>query len=131
MDPISLAIATGIASKGSELAIDHGSRAWRRLTQIVKERLRRDHDGSELLQGSALTELGANQINHLSEILTALRQRDRGFDEQLRGAWQEVIDLRRTDGQVNNMMTGTAGGHVIQAGHISGGVTLGKVHPLS
>jgi hypothetical protein len=127
MDPVSIAIATTIASKGTELAIDRGSQAWRRLVEIVKKRLGRDRDGAELLKESALNELSADQIDRLCDILTALRQRDQAFDDQVRGAWQQVIDHRQVDDRVNNVMTGTAGGHVVQAGQISGGIRFGKV----
>jgi hypothetical protein len=125
MDPVSLAIATAIASKGTEMVVGRGADAWRQLMKIVKDRLARDRGGVELLRESALDELSEDQINRLGTILTVLRQHDPAFDDQVRRAWQ-AVDLHQ-ESRVHNVMSGTAGGHVVQAGRISGGVRLGRV----
>lgn len=128
MDPISLAIAGAVAAKGAEMAVKQTPEAWRRLTTFVRDRLSRDDRAVELLS-AAQAEQKPELIEGLAKEISRIRQQDPVFDNDIRREWAAIMVAQNRANQATNILTGSVGGHVVQATEISGGISFGSAPP--
>ncbi|WBC06991.1 hypothetical protein [Micromonospora sp. WMMA1947] len=128
MDPISLAIAAGIATKGTEIAVGRGAEKWSQLVAAVRKRLIGDLDGSALLAKAESEGLSSPEIDLLAKLIDSAQSEDATFQSTLQENWGQLVQVQHSDERVTNIMSGKAGGHVVQAGEISGGLSMGEVH---
>ncbi|GAA4608402.1 hypothetical protein BJY16_006825 [Actinoplanes octamycinicus] len=125
MDPISLAIAGAVAAKGAEMAVQQTPDAWRRFVAFVRDRLSREDRGAELLTAAEADQKPV-VVEALAEEITRLRQADPTFDRALQQQWTAITVAPQTrSNQATNIVTGSVGGHLVQATEISGGVSFG------
>lgn len=111
-DPILMSIATALATKAATGLYD-----------LVKGKLRKNPEAAGELE--AADPARPETVRALAERLDVERQADPGFATALEGEWQRLQGGAQTaDGGVNNQVTGTVHGKVVQAGDIHGDITF-------
>jgi hypothetical protein len=126
-DPFLVAIAAALAGKTAGAAASRGASAFRSLMSLVRRKFETDGGGAEVLD-AARAEPDDEKVAALGAALEAAARDDPGFAEQLRSLWGQVQNELRADrGGVVNEVSGTVGGHAVQARDITGGVSFGEV----
>jgi hypothetical protein len=128
-DEILMAIATALAAKAADAAAGAAHGAWTRLVRLVRDRLGGDARGAAAL---ATARARPDDREAVSELAGALEQAatDQEFGAELRALWLEAEpQVSATGASAVNVVTGTVGGHLIQARdlHVEGGLHLGDV----
>jgi hypothetical protein len=110
------------------MAVKQTPEAWRRFVTFARERLSREDRAAELLT-QAQTDQRPETIEVLAEEITRIRHEDLVFDGDLRRAWAAVTvaPVQNPSNHATNIVTGSVGGHLVQAGEIFGGVSFGPV----
>ncbi len=126
MDPINLAIAAAVSAKGAEMAVTRAPVAWRGFLRVLRDRLAREKQAAELLE-QAQTSRKPATVQSLAEEISRIRQADTNFDQELRRAWSLVVATSPQLSNTTNIMTGSVGGHLIQANEVSGIMSFGDV----
>jgi hypothetical protein len=113
-DPILVSIAAALASKGAATIYD-----------VVKAKFAGNRAAIEALESADGATPESPLVHTLSEHLEQAEQDDKAFSEQLRNRWHEVsIAQDANDGGINNLISGSVSGNVIQARDINGGITF-------
>ncbi|GHF53058.1 hypothetical protein FHX82_004246 [Amycolatopsis bartoniae] len=111
-DEILMSIATTLATKAATGLYD-----------LVKSRFGKDREAVAELE--AADPERPETVRALAERLATVEQADAAFADELRGEWQRVEGGRQTaTGGVNNQVTGTVHGKVLQAGDIHGDISF-------
>ncbi|GAA5169629.1 MULTISPECIES: hypothetical protein [Amycolatopsis] len=105
-DEILMTIATTLATKAATGLYD-----------LVKNRFSRHPEAAGALEAADPADEGS--VRALAERLDAEAQADPEFAAALRGQWQQTAN-----GGVNNQITGTVHGKVVQAGDIHGNISF-------
>jgi len=122
-------VAAAVAGKAAEAAIQGGRAACAALVKIVRERCHHDRQASEALE-AACSAPGETAVAELARALERLAVTDPDFAGQLRDLWPRVVtELSADEGGVVNSVTGSVGGHLLQARdlHAEGGIHLGEI----
>jgi hypothetical protein len=132
MDPFILAIATAVASKTADAVVGGGQSACAALVKLVRERFSHDKAAAAVLETASSNPENKAAVADLAETLERLALADADFEMRLRKLWPAVeVELSASEGGVVNSVTGSVGGHLIQARDIrieSGGLHFGDVH---
>lgn len=129
-DEIMMAVASALAGKAAEAAVDGARGAWGALVRLIRGRFDRDRGATEALEAAQAQPSDQGAVQELGQALERVAAADPGFAEQMRALWpQASAELSARDGGVINVNTGTVGGHLIQARdlRIEGGLNLGDV----
>lgn len=126
-DPVMSSVAAAVAGKAAEAAVQGGRVACAALVKIVRERCHRDKRASEALEAACSAPAEA-AIAELTWALERLAAADPVFVSQLRDLWPRVTIELSDDSSVINSVTGSVGGHLLQARdvHIEGGLHFGE-----
>ncbi|MFI9006678.1 hypothetical protein ACIGNX_05520 [Actinosynnema sp. NPDC053489] len=101
------------------IAASLASRAVAGLYELVRARFADDPVASAALTAAEGTPPDSPQVKRLGEVLERAVQADPAFGAELR-AHHAVTQ----SGRVNNQVTGTVHGTVVQAGDITGGINI-------
>jgi hypothetical protein len=130
-DPVMLSVASALAGKAAEAAVDGGKTAWGALVRMVHTRFGRDEEASAALETAVARPDDAAHVAELARELERIAADDPEFGARMRVLWQWAsTELSARQGGVVNSMTGTVAGHLIQARdlHVQGGMHLGDTH---
>jgi hypothetical protein len=131
VDEIMLAIASALAGKAADAVADSARETWGRLVRLVRDRFRGDERGTTVLAAARGRPGDSDAVHELAGVLAQAAAADQKFGADLRALWLTVgPQLSAAGGSVINVVTGTAGGHVIQTRdlHVEGGIHLGDTH---
>jgi hypothetical protein len=126
------AVATAVAGKAAELAVQGGKNACASLVKLIRERLGCDKDATAALETASGHSQDNAAVAALALALERLTAQDADFAARLRTMWPSVeAELSARDGGMVNSATGTVGGHLMQARDVSveGGLHFGDVRP--
>ncbi|HUY45476.1 MAG TPA: hypothetical protein VMV92_07090 [Streptosporangiaceae bacterium] len=130
-DPVMLSVASAMASKAAEAAVDGGRTALGALVRVIRKRLAGNQTAGSALDTAIAAPEDPAVIEEFAQLLERIAAADAGFAEQVRGLWPRAqAELSASDGGVVNTSTGTVGGHLVQARDLDlqGGLHLGDVH---
>lgn len=129
-DPMMLSVASAVADRAAETAVDAGRAALAALVRLVRRRLTASSAGQAALDSAASDPGDQSAVGQLAQALERAAAEDSEFAAQLRGLWPRVqAELSAGEGGVVNSSTGTVRGHLIQARdlNVHGGLHLGDV----
>jgi hypothetical protein len=129
-DEIMVAIASALAGKAAEAVAGSAREAWSRLVQLVRDRFRVDADADTSLEAARGHPDDREAIGALAGALERAAAVDEAFGAELRALWLQVAPhLSAAGASAVNVVTGSVGGHLIQARdlHVEGGLHLGDV----
>ena len=127
-DPVMLSVASTVADRAAEAAIDGGRAAMAALMRLVRRRLAATSSGTAALDDAVRAPGDQAAVETLARALEHAAAEDPGFAAHIRDLWPQVqAELSACDGGVVNSSTGTVGGHLIQARDLSvdGGLHMG------
>jgi hypothetical protein len=126
-DPFLVAIAAALAGKTAGAAASRGASAFRSLVSLVRRKFGTGSAAAASLD-AAQAEPDDEKVAALGEALETAARDDPEFAERLKSLWGQVQNELRADrGGVVNEVSGTVGGHAVQARDITGGVSFGEV----
>jgi len=126
-DPVLVAIAAALAGKAAVTVASSGASALRSMFDLVKRKFAAEPGAANALEAARAEPEDSERIDALTRALEEATRRDPQFAEQLRALWGEARSEQRADrGGVINEVSGTVGGHVVQARDITGGVSFGE-----
>src|ERR1700690_4272377 len=128
-DEILMAVATALAAKAADAAAGAAHEAWTRLVRLVRDRLGGDAQGAAALEGGPAPPGGRVAVRELAGALERAAA-DQAFAAEVRALWLEAEpQLSAAGASAVNVVTGTVGGHLVQARdlHVKGGLHLGNV----
>jgi hypothetical protein len=129
-DPVISAVAAAVAGQAAEAAIAGGKNACAVLIRLIRERFGRGTDASAALEQAQENPENEVAVAAVASALERLVAADASFAVRLRELWtQASLELSATDGGVTNSVTGSVGGHLMQARdlHVEGGLHFGDV----
>lgn len=131
-DEIMVAVAAALAGKAAEAAVQGARGGWGALVRLVRQRFSGDLAAAAALQAAGGRPSDQAAVRELARMLERAAAADAGFAARLRSLWPEAsaeLASQAGAGDVVNTVTGTVGGHLIQAGdlHVEGGLRLGDV----
>jgi 2-polyprenyl-6-methoxyphenol hydroxylase-like FAD-dependent oxidoreductase len=129
-DPIFTSIATAVAAKSAEVAVQGGKDACAALIRLIRERFRHDKDAAEALESAQRSHDDKAAVAGLAQALERLVSADADFASRVRDLWPRVAaELSASKGGVVNSATGFVGGHLMQARdvQVEGGLHFGDV----
>jgi soluble lytic murein transglycosylase-like protein len=127
-DPVMMSVASTLASKAAEAAVDGGKTAWGALVRMVRARFGRDQAATAALEAAEARPDDPAHVAELAQVLERIAAADADFAARMRALWQPAsVELSARQGSVVNNVTGTVAGHLIQAKdlHVEGGIHLG------
>jgi hypothetical protein len=131
-DPILVAIAAALAGKAAVAVASGGASALRSMLDVVKRKFSADPEAARALDDARAQPDDDEKIDALGTALDKAARADPGFAQQLHSLWgqaqwgQAQTELIADHGGVVNTVSGSVGGHVVQARDITGGVSLGE-----
>ena len=129
-DEITVALASALAGKAAEAAVDGVQGAWNALVRLVRERFTRDDAAAKVLDAAQAEPDDQAAVHKLRRALDRVAAVDPEFAEQVRALWPLASqELSALDGGVLNMSIGAVSGHLIQARdlQVHGGLYLGDI----
>jgi hypothetical protein len=129
-DPFLSTVATAVAGKAAELAVQGGKDACAALVRLIRERFGRDKDATTALGAARDNPQDGAAIAELARTLERLTLQDADFAARLRELWPRAeAELSASHGGVVNSATGSVGGHLMQARdvRVEGGLHFGDV----
>ncbi|MGW1728433.1 ATP-binding protein [Streptomyces sp. NPDC002306] len=128
-DPVTLAIATTLATKGAEALAAGIQDAWSGLSRLVRARFRGDPEGQAALQDAEEAPQDAEALDRLARMLDAAADIDPDFGRRLRSTWVAAHHqaVAREDAMVGQASGNTVGGHLIQAREVHVGSAQGPL----
>jgi hypothetical protein len=129
-DPVISSIATAVAGKAAELAVQGGKDACAALIRLVQERLRHDKQAVTALEAARRRPKDQTAVENLTLTLERVAATDPGFATRLHELWPRAeAELSAAEGGVVNSATGSVGGHLMQARdvRVEGGLHFGDV----
>ncbi len=130
-DPIMLSVASTLAAKAADVAVESSKTAMAALIRIVRDRFAGDKVAAGTLEAAQAAPENPVAVQELARVLERTAAADVGFSVQVRALWTEAqAELSAHDGGTVNSNTGTVGGHLIQTRdlHVEGGLWLGDAH---
>jgi hypothetical protein len=129
-DPILSSVATAVAGKAAELAVQGGKEACAALVRLIRERFSHDKAAAAALDAAHGKQAQDAAVADLARALERLTSQDAAFAARVRELWPQArAELSASDGGVVNSATGSVGGHLMQARDVkvSGGLHFGDV----
>lgn len=129
-DEIMVAIASALAAKAADAVAGAAHETWARLVRLVRDRFGGDGHGATALEAARGRPGDCEAVHELAGALERAAVADQGFGAELRALWLEVgPHLSAAGASAVNVVTGTVGGHLIQARdlRVEGGLHLGDV----
>jgi hypothetical protein len=129
-DPFLSTVATAVAGKAAELAVQGGKDACAALVRLIRERFGRDKEATTALEAARDNPQDSAAIAELARTLERLTSQDADFAARLRELWPRAeAELSASHGGVVNSATGSVGGHLMQARdvRVEGGLHFGDV----
>jgi hypothetical protein len=129
-DPFLSMVATAVAGKAAELAVQGGKDACAALIRLIRERFGRDKDATTALGAARDNPQDGAVIAELARTLERLTLQDADFAARLRELWPRAeAELSASHGGVVNSATGSVGGHLMQARdvRVEGGMHFGDI----
>jgi HEAT repeat protein len=131
-DPILSSIATAVAGKAAELAVQGGKEACAALIKLIRERFSQDRAAAAALEAAQGKPAQDAAVADLARALERLTSEDAVFAAQVHQLWPRArAELSASDGGIVNSATGSVGGHLMQARdvRVEGGLHFGDVQP--
>jgi hypothetical protein len=128
-DPIMMAVASALAGKAAEAAVESGKSAWASLMRLVRTRFARDEAATVALRALEAQPQDPVRVRELALALERINASDAEFRGQLHTLWQSAsVELAAQEGGVVNSVSGTVEGHLLQARdvRVEGGLHLGS-----
>jgi hypothetical protein len=129
VDPIMMSMASALAGKAAEAAVDGGKTAWGALVRTVRTRFAGDKTAAAALELAEAQPRDPARVQELAVILERIAARDSEFRASVAALWPRAsAELAASEGGVINNVSGTVSGHLIQARdlHVEGGLHLGE-----
>jgi hypothetical protein len=129
-DPVIASIAAAVAAKVAEAALHGGKEASAALVRTIRERFGRDKDAKIALETAQRIPEDEAAIAVLARELERVAAEDAAFAARIGELWPEVsAELSAGDSGVVNSVTGSVGGHLMQARdvQVEGGLRFGDV----
>lgn len=129
-DPVISSVAAVVAAKAAEAAVQGGKDACAALVRLVRERFGRDKEATAALEMARGDPEAEAAVAGLAQALERLVSADDDFAARVRELWPQVAaELSASDDGVVNSVTGTIGGHLMQARdvRVEGGLHFGDV----
>jgi hypothetical protein len=129
-DPLMLSVATTVADKAAEAAVEGGKTALAALIRLVRRTLSRNTTHSAALDAALSRPSDPGTAQALAQALEQAVSADPAFGARLREIWPKAqAELSASDGGIVNTVSGTVGGHLIQARdlRVEGGLQIGDV----
>ena len=127
-DPVLIAIAAALTGKAAGAIAARGASALRSMAELVRQHFDSE---SEVLDALEPADADAEQERRTATLGAALERasvEDPQFAESLRTMWEHArTELHADHGGVVNEVSGSVGGHVVQARDVTGGVSFGDV----
>jgi hypothetical protein len=123
-------VATAVAGKAAELAVQGGKDACAALVRLIRERFGRDQDAAAALAAARDNPRDGGAVAELALALERLTSEDADFATRLRELWPRAeAEISASHGGVVNSATGSVGGHLMQARdvRVEGGLHFGDV----
>jgi hypothetical protein len=128
MDPVLTAIAGALAKE----AVTGGAKALGKLVKFVKEKFRHDTGAEVVLATAQENPDDPRNIDMLARVLHATGEKDPAFVAELKALWAAsntevtatTVTQNATAGGAANNVNGNVSGNVVQAGDITGGITI-------
>lgn len=115
-DPLLSSVATAVASRAAELAVQGGKEACAALVRLVRERFSRDKEATAALETAQRNSADRVAVAGLAEALQRLASEDAAFAARIRELWPLAsAEMSAADGGVVSPATGSVGGHLVQA----------------
>jgi hypothetical protein len=130
-DPIMLSVASALAAKAADVAVESSKTAMAALIRVVRDRFAGNKAATATLEAAQAAPENPAAVEELAQVLEHAAAEDVGFSVQVRALWTEAqVELSARDGGTVNSNTGTVGGHLIQTRdlHVEGGLRLGDAH---
>ncbi|HWE91236.1 MAG TPA: hypothetical protein VG317_17380 [Pseudonocardiaceae bacterium] len=112
-DPILMSVATALATKAAT-----------GLYEFVKNKFSHRADDAAVLAKARDAKPDSPEVHALADALSRATAEDPTFAAGLHAQWQQVAQKAESGG-VNNQVSGTVHGNVVQAGDITGGIHFG------
>jgi hypothetical protein len=131
-DPLLSSVATAVAAKAAELAVQSGKDACGTLVRLIRERFSHDKEATAALEAAQRNPADQAAVTGLALALQHLAAEDAAFAARIRELWPLAsAELSAASGGVVNSATGSVGGHLLQARdvHVEGGMHFGDVDP--
>jgi hypothetical protein len=112
-DPILMSVATALATKAAT-----------GLYEFVKTKFSQRADDARVLEQARDAKPDSPPLHALAAALGRATAEDPTFAAELHAQWQHVAQ-RAESGGVNNQVSGTVHGNIVQAGDITGGIHFG------
>ena len=129
-DAVISSVAAAVADRVAGMALQGGKEACAALVRLIRERFGRDKAAAAALEAACASPQDEAAIAHLALELERLILVDAHFATRVRELWPRVAaELSAGDGGVVNSVTGSVGGHLMQAGdvRVKGGLHFGDV----
>jgi hypothetical protein len=130
-DPVMLTVASTVAGKAADAAVDGARTAVAALLRLIRARLGKNDADAAVLDAALSKPDDQAAVAQLAAVLDRVSGADPDFGSHLRVLWpQAQAELAAHDGGVVNTSTGTVGGHLIQARdlNVQGNLQLGDPH---
>lgn len=132
-DPVMSSVAAAVAGKVAEAAMQGGQAACAALFRLVRDRFGRGTPASAALEAARADPNDERAVREVATALERLARDDTEFDVRVRELWgQASAELSASQDGVINSVTGSVGGHLMQARdvRVEGGLHFGDVqHP--
>jgi hypothetical protein len=126
VDPLLVSIAAALAGRTVAAAASGSTSALRSLLDIVKKKFDRDPQAADALRAAQAEPDHSERVETLGAALSQAAEDDPEFAKQLFSLWDRAAKQLHADrGGVVNEISGSVGGHVVQARDITGGVSFG------
>jgi hypothetical protein len=127
VDPVLEAAATALATKAADTVVEGVRSAWSALVRLVCTRFAGDPTAQTALDAASAEPTDTEKIEALTDELARAERADPEFGQQLRRLWEQAaMEVRAESGGVVNQISGSVGGHAVQARDIAGGVSFGQ-----
>lgn len=127
VDPVLTAVASALAGKAAQAFASGGRNALAALYQLVRDRFSTRRKATRVLE-RAVDDPAEGNLRALAEELQQLAAYDPEFAAQMQELWgQASVEQQHAEsGGVINEISGTVGGHTLQARDIHGDVSFGS-----
>lgn len=129
-EEILTAVALALATKAVEGLTEGGKAAFAALARLVKRRFQGHGSAQAALAEAEADPADDTRIQSLRKKLAQATAEDPAFGYELRRLWRDLSPhlVASTDGVINHL-SGSAGGNVVQARDVHGGISFGDASP--
>ena len=126
IDPLLAAVAAAVGTKTVEGLTEGGKAAFTALVRLVRRKSEEAPVTADALDHAQAEPGDEDRVRRLAEALEQIGKKDPAFLGELRRLWSEVeAGSRGGTGGAVDTVSGSVGGHVVQAQEIHGGIIFG------